>query len=128
MDKKKIIFKLYLLNVMFFTILSTNAQESVNADKVYFNEYTDTLVTVGEKEILVRFDGWASGIVRVEIKVYHKYPDSNEEWTLLCSQRTNTTKATFNLDEVERKIVFTSKSGSILLTLPYEALEFLPDW
>lgn len=120
----------YFLLVIALSLALTNAkaQFGMKKEKIRINHITDTLVKIDNQNILIRFDGWASGIVRVKIKVYVKYSNQDDDWTLICEYFTNTTKVSIALDQGLRELVFKSKSGMTILTLGFDGLIFKSDW
>ena len=126
---KKIIFKYCLLtSILFFAVNSYAQKSNEMQEKVIFNKYTDTIVDVEGKEVLIRFSGWAFGLIRIDIQVYLKHSDVSDEWMLLCTCHTNTTKINLEINQEQRKMVFKSKSNKVLMILPFETFNFTNDW
>ena len=129
MDKKIIAVNFFLFSTLFLLVINSYAQKPIIHDKIVFNEFTDSIVSVEGKEILVRFEGWGSGIVRIRILVYLRDTDILKgRWILLCSNLTNTTKVSMRLNQERREMIFKSKSGKKLMTLPFDIFNFSSDW
>lgn len=85
------------------------------------NSYNDTTINAGKEEILIQYESYGSGLVRININVFIKCSNT-EDWIPICTRRTNTSRVRVSLDQQHGEIIFKSKSGKILMIMPVETM------
>jgi hypothetical protein len=131
--KRKIDFKcLVMFFLSQFILVQSYGQERngikfifQNKKDIYQNEvFVDSLtININNNNLFILFKDHAFGVARKTIYVYFQDKTiKRKDWRLLCVRDTNTSKVDVELDQIEKEIIFKSKSKKILFKLPFDTL------
>lgn len=142
--EKKIILVSFILATLFVsctkkieTIFETynykssykNKTEIITECNKHYNYVSDTVtLNIDNKNIFIVYEDYGSGSKIILIKIFQNVSNQNkEEWRLLLIRNTNTSRVAYKVDELNKRVIFFSKSGKELVSLPFNSLNLQYD-